>query len=68
MELRQYDPDLADLCEEVFGDTELVYTKPSIRLTGHLAGYDPDTSPSFVWPSRLDQSRKEIKAKAEARK
>lgn len=67
-ELREYDPGLAELCEEVFGDTELVYTKPVTRLTGHLAGYDPKTAPSFVWPARLDKSRKDIKAKASARK
>ncbi len=67
-ELREYDPGLAELCEEVFGDTELVYTKPITRLTGHLDGYDPKSAPSFVWPARLDKSRKEIKANASARK
>lgn len=67
-ELREYDPDLAELCEEVFGDTELVYAKPATRLTGHLAGYDPEAAPAFTWPSRLDKSRKEIKVKAQARK
>ncbi|MFP6766047.1 MAG: hypothetical protein VB858_20615, partial [Planctomycetaceae bacterium] len=35
-ELKEYDPALATLCEEVFGDTELVYTKPVTRLTAHL--------------------------------
>lgn len=40
-ELIAYDPLLAELCREVFGDTELRYTKPSTRLHGHLAGYDP---------------------------
>ena len=67
-ELREYDPGLAELCEEVFGDAELVYTKPVTRLTGHLDGYDPKTAPSFVWPARLDKSRKDIKAKSSARK
>lgn len=67
-ELREYDPGLAELCEEVFGDTDLVYTNPTTRLTGHLAGYDPESAPAFTWPSRLDRSRKEIKAKAQARK
>ena len=67
-ELREYDPDLAELCEEVFGETKLVYTKPTTRLKGHLAGYDPDTAPAFVWPSRLDKIRNEIRAKAKARK
>ena len=52
-ELREYDPALAELCEEVFGDTELVYTKPTTRLSGHLEGYDPTRAPKFKWPERL---------------
>ena len=67
-ELREYDPGLAELCEEVFGNTRLVYTKPAKRLTGHLAGYDPESAPSFTWPSRLDKSLKEIREKAQTRK
>ena len=66
-ELREYDPGLASLCEEVFGETKLVYTKPSTRLTGHLAGYDPATAPKFVWPKRLEAVIQEIKAKAQNR-
>ncbi|MEZ6127850.1 MAG: hypothetical protein R3C59_04150 [Planctomycetaceae bacterium] len=66
-ELREYDPSLAALCEEVFGATELVYTKPTTRLTGHLQGFDPSKSPTFVWPARLDQVRSEIRAQAEKR-
>lgn len=53
VELKEYDPRLAALCEEVFGDTKLVYTKPATRLHGHLEGYDPGQSPSFSWPERL---------------
>ncbi len=67
-ELREYDPGLADLCEEVFGDTKLVYTKPATRLTGHLAGYDPKTAPKFNWPERLQKQRDEIRKKAQARR
>jgi hypothetical protein len=52
-ELREYDPGLAAMCEEVFGKTQFEYTKPTTRLTGHLDGYDPRTSPKFVWPKRL---------------
>jgi arylsulfatase A-like enzyme len=66
-ELKQYDPRLAAICEEVFGDTELVYTKPTTRLSGHLTGYDPTTSPKFVWPKRLSEARKAIYEKAKAR-
>jgi hypothetical protein len=67
-ELREYDPGLAALCEEVFGDTELVYTKPATRLTGHLAGYDPKSAPKFEWPERLKKQREEIREKAKARR
>jgi hypothetical protein len=51
--LQQYDPGLAALCREVFGDTAWRYTSPSTRLTGHLAGYDPAKAPTFAWPERL---------------
>jgi hypothetical protein len=66
-ELQEYDPGLAALCEEVFGNTELVYTKPTTRLVGHLKGYDPETSPKFVWPERLNEAKKQIIEKAQAR-
>lgn len=66
-ELIEYDPALADLCREVFGDTVLKYTKPVTRLHGHLKGYDPDKAPEFVWPSRLNEARKKIRAAAQAR-
>ncbi len=66
-QLIEYDPGLAAMCREVFGDTELTYTKPATRLTGHMAGYDPAKAPTFVWPARLDRARAEIRAKAVAR-
>jgi hypothetical protein len=66
-ELREYDPGLAALCEEVFGDTELVYTKPATRLAGHLQGYDPSKAPKFVWPERLTKVKEEIREKARNR-
>jgi len=52
-ELMEYDQGLAKLCEEVFGKTELIYTKPQTRLKGHLKGYDPTKAPAFKWPERL---------------
>lgn len=52
-ELKDYDPGLAALCEEVFGDTKLVYTKPTTRLNGHMRGFVPADSPHFSWPERL---------------
>ncbi|TXT35262.1 MAG: dipeptidyl-peptidase 4 [Planctomycetota bacterium] len=66
-ELHEYDPGLAAMCREVFGDTKLVYTKPATRLKDHLTGYDPSTAPKFVWPERLNDARREIREKAVAR-
>lgn len=60
-ELREYDPGLAAMCEEVFGETKLVYTKPTTRLEGHLAGYDPASSPRFEWPEKLVKAKKQIR-------
>lgn len=51
-ELRAYDPELAALCMEVFGDCEK-YSKPQTRLHGHLAGYDPKKAPRFEFPPNL---------------
>lgn len=67
VELIEYDPALAEICREVFGETELKYTKPATRLVGHLSGYDPSTAPQFVWPERLQKAKVAIRAKAEAR-
>lgn len=66
-ELLEYDPGLAAMCREVFGETKLTYTKPATRLTGHLTGYDPSTAPTFVWPERLQKAKAEIRRKAEER-
>ncbi len=66
-ELITYDGRLAELCQEVFGDTELKYTKPSTRLTGHLAGYDLTQAPKFVWPERLKKAKDVIRAAAARR-
>jgi hypothetical protein len=66
-ELVEYDPSLAALCKEVFGDTELKYTKPTTRLTGHLTGYDPAQAPKFEWPARLDEVKRQIRAQAQQR-
>jgi hypothetical protein len=66
-ELLEYDPGLAALCREVFGDTELKYTKPATRLIGHMAGYDPSTAPTFRWPDRLQAAKAAIRAHAVAR-
>src|SRR6185295_12999821 len=65
--LLEYDPGLAEICREVFGETELKYTKPATRLTGHLASYDPAQSPRFAWPERLLRAKREIAASVKAR-
>ena len=66
-ELLEYDPRLAAICQEVFGDTVLKYTKPATRLDGHLSGYDPTLAPAFQWPQRLLKEKAAIRAEAEAR-
>ena len=63
-ELKEYDPALASLCEEVFGRTKLEYTRPATRIRGHLKGFDPDKLPTFHWPSSLDKVRSEIQQDA----
>lgn len=66
-ELLDYDPALAEICREVFGETDLKYTKPATRLTDHMAGYDPKTAPKFAWPERLMNTRTAIRKKAQDR-
>ncbi len=66
-ELLEYDPGLAALCREVFGETKLSYSKPTKRLKDHLAGYAPEKAPKFVWPERLNAAREAIRKKAAAR-
>jgi len=51
-QLREYDPDLARLLEEVFGENDWSYRAPSLRPTAaHLAGFDRSRAPRFKWPS-----------------
>jgi hypothetical protein len=66
-ELLDYDPALAALCREVFGGTELKYTNPTTRLTGHLAGYDPAKAPKFEWPERLKEAKATIREATQMR-
>jgi cyclophilin family peptidyl-prolyl cis-trans isomerase len=51
-ELKEYDPELARLCAEVFGEVNWRYQKPMQRprkQRKHLAGFDPSGSPRFKW-------------------
>lgn len=66
-ELIEYDSRLADICREVFGDTQLRYSKPTTRLVGHLHGYDPAAAPTFQWPERLANAKAAIRRAAERR-
>jgi cyclophilin family peptidyl-prolyl cis-trans isomerase len=50
--LKEYDKELAKLCEEVFGDKGWRYTKPRDRKAedrAHLKAYDPKDVPTFKW-------------------
>ena len=64
LELIEYDPGLAAICREVFGDTLIKYTKPVTRLLNHLEGFDPAQTPTFEWPRRLEKARLEIRKRA----
>lgn len=51
-ELKEYDPTLAAVCAEVYGDKPWKYRKPALREAAdraHLAGFDPAKAPRFRW-------------------
>jgi cyclophilin family peptidyl-prolyl cis-trans isomerase len=51
-QLKEYDPGVAALCAEVFGDGGWRYVKPMDREEAerrHLEGYDFSASPRFEW-------------------
>jgi len=51
-ELRAYDPTVASLCQEVFGDRPWKYLKPGQRAAAdraHLEGHNAATAPTFRW-------------------
>lgn len=65
--LQAYDPALAALCREAFGEPDFKYTKPATRLRDHLAGYEPASAPVFAWPERLRQVNEVIGQRVRAR-
>jgi hypothetical protein len=68
-ELIEYDPGLARLCKEVFGDTVLRYVRPQDRQNKrHLTGFDWNTAPKFEWPEGLEEWYREYTAKKKASK
>ena len=66
-ELKEYDPGIAKLVAEVFGDKPWRYRRPSQRKDpGHLAGYDRAKGPHFTWPNRVLKAWREHEAKKQA--
>ena len=56
-QLRPYDPDLAELCKEVLGDSDWRFVSPRTRAgEGHLKGFDPAASPKVVKPDNIEQA------------
>ena len=52
--LKEYDPHLANLLTEVFGDDDWRYTPPATRIhLPHLQGFDPQEAPRYQRPARL---------------
>jgi hypothetical protein len=51
-QLKEYDPEIAKLCKDVFGEGTWRYQKPSDRpedQRSHLADFDPSKAPTFKW-------------------
>lgn len=56
-QLKEYDPGLAELCEEIFGDTEWRFIPPRLRAgEGHLAGYDVEKAPTVAKSDFIDNA------------
>ena len=52
--LKEYDPALAALLTEVYGDMDWRYTQAITRThLVHLQGFNPEKSPKFEWPAEL---------------
>ena len=52
--LKEYDPALAALLTEVFGDRDWRYTQAVTRThLSHLQGFNPEVSPKFEWSPEL---------------
>ncbi len=60
--LKAYDPRLAELMTEVFGDRNWRYTPPAIRthLT-HLQGFNPEEAPIYQRPARLLELERQLR-------
>lgn len=62
IELKEYDPELATLIVEVFGDRDWRYTPPATRTNlPHLQGFNPQHSPTFEWPPDLAECYRQLR-------
>ncbi len=60
--LKVYDPDIAALLAEVYGDKEWRYTPPAVRLhLPHLQGFNPQNSPTFSPPPELEALNRQFR-------
>lgn len=68
-ELEEYDPELARLIADVFGEMPWRYRRPGERMElGHLRGFDPHQAPTFAWSAELNQWYERYRAQQERRK
>ena len=59
--LKKYDPRLAELMTEVFGDGDWRYTPPATRThLPHLQGFDPEEAPVYQRPARLLELERQL--------
>jgi|GEM_PF-454647 len=67
-ELEEYDPELAALIADVFGEIDWRYSKPAARKEpAHLTGFDPAAAPRFVWPPELVEWYRQYEAEQKAK-
>ena len=67
-EVKAYDPELARLIGEVFGDRPWVYATPQSRpAPAHLAGLDRTKAPRFAWPKELLEAQKRERPKDDSK-
>ena len=60
--LKTYDPALATLFTEIFGDRGWRYTSVTTRIhLPHLRGFNPHNSPTFEWPPDLQEAYEELR-------
>ncbi len=59
--LKEYDPDLAGLLTEIYGDSDWRYSTSETRTDlPHLKNFDRDNSPKFEWPPELSECYEQL--------